>query len=142
MEVPKPLSQITYLREKPTLEAPLNRPIDEDPATCSIMTFTKLRNNTSQLGSQFSGELQNVSLETICQHSVTYHEPTSTTSICMTPVPVYAPNSISIQHTNMTCLSTGTYSVGSMYYLISTELNLSTSTLLCLLTRVIFYLVI
>lgn len=114
-KVSQSLSQITHLRSKPTLDAPLKRPIDEDPPPIINMISIKKDNTSSQLRSQFSGELQTSLLETVSQHSVTQLEPTT---IRTTATTVYTPTSTAIHQTTTTCLSTGTYSVGYLSVLL------------------------
>jgi hypothetical protein len=100
------LSQLTYLRAKPTLEAPLKRHIDENPPPSSLLGRSLHKTLSPNPNTQFSGELQTVLLETVHQHSVTTLEPIT---IRMTPISVYAPTSSPIHHTSTTPLLKGTY---------------------------------
>ncbi len=65
--VSKPLSQtITYAKQKPKLEAPFKRPIDEDPPqpkTSNIDPSVEAKDSISL----FQGETQTDTNESVCQ---------------------------------------------------------------------------
>jgi hypothetical protein len=94
----------------------LKRPVDEHPnitiTTSTTTTSNTLGSHSSQLVSQFSGELQTSLEQTVCQHSITK---LNTTTIRTTPTKVCVSlPTTPIHHNDMTCLSTGAYhSVGS-----------------------------
>jgi hypothetical protein len=102
-----PLPQQTdYLKLKPSKDAPLKRPIDEDPISISAANHQEKKSPTNGL-SQLSGESQTASFLSVSQQPVTIPPlSTSTTSMSNT-TPVQTPPSL--HPSTDTYITTGKY---------------------------------